>query len=91
MLKTERFLCGVFHSVRTVHDKFSFPTHSKEYPFPNLECASGDRASSYDSGTVDMDIDMVGGKNVGRVDMIVRKDPSTHTSTGPAYTSEIQS
>ncbi|XP_048329114.2 PHD finger-containing protein 6 isoform X1 [Ziziphus jujuba] len=91
MLKTERFLFGVFRSVQTVHDKFPIPTASKELPFPTPQCVSDDRVNSDDSRTVDMEIDMLGGKNVGTLDVIARKEPSTQTSTGPGNGSEIQS
>ena len=68
--KAEKFLFGVFRSVRKVPEKLPFAA-------PPLECASDDQAKLSsklgDCETVDMEVDMIGGKNVGRVDVVVRK------------------
>lgn len=59
MTKAEKFLFGVFRSVRP------------------SECASDDQtklpSKLDDCKIVDMEVDMIGGKNVGRVDVVVRK------------------
>lgn len=80
MSKAEKFLFGIFRRVRKVPEELPLTT-------PLSESTSEDQAKLSsnldDDGTVDMEVDMIGGKNVGRVDVVVRKDASTETSTEP--------
>jgi hypothetical protein len=71
----ESFLWGVF---RIVENNQTLDKVGEEYtPFIYpLECVSNDHSSVENGEAVDMEIDMVGGENTGRVDIVVSKDAS---------------
>ena len=71
-LEAEYQFWGVF---RPVKDNHTLDKGDAEPPpvISSVEHAHNDRVSMDDSEAVDMEIDMVGGENVGRVDMVVSR------------------
>ncbi|XP_059443575.1 uncharacterized protein LOC132175601 isoform X2 [Corylus avellana] len=71
----ECFLWGVFRVVE--NNQTLDKVGEEDTPFISpLECVSNDHTSVENSEEVDMEIDMVGGKDMGRVDIVVSKDAS---------------
>ncbi|XP_059443572.1 uncharacterized protein LOC132175600 isoform X2 [Corylus avellana] len=75
----EYFLWGVFHAVENNQTLDKSDEEGTPFISP-LECVSNDPTSMENGEAVDMEIDMVGGENVGRVDIVVSKDASTRLS-----------
>ena len=74
-LEAEYYFWGVFRPVKSNQtlDKVG----GEPSPFiSSLERAPYDHASMDDSEAIDMEIDMVDGENVGRVDVVVSRDAS---------------
>ena len=61
--------------IRPVKDNHTLDKGDAEPPpvISSVEHAHNDRVSMDDSEAVDMEIDMVAGENVGRVDMVVSR------------------
>ncbi|XP_059443576.1 uncharacterized protein LOC132175601 isoform X3 [Corylus avellana] len=73
--QAECFLWGVFRVVE--NNQTLDKVGEEDTPFISpLECVSNDHTSVENSEEVDMEIDMVGGKDMGRVDIVVSKDAS---------------
>ena len=79
MKVAEYFFWGVFHAVE--NNQTLDKADEEDTPFISpLECVSNDHTSVENGEAVDMEIDMVGGENVRRVDTVVSKDASTRLS-----------
>lgn len=69
----EYFLWGVFRAIE--NDQTLDKADEEDIPFISpLDCVSNDHTCMENGEAVDMEIDMVGGENVGRVDVVVSKD-----------------
>lgn len=77
MTIAEYFLWGVFRAVE--NNQTLNKADGEDTPFISpLECViSNDHTIMENGEAVDMEIDMVGGENVGRLDIVVSKDSSS--------------
>ncbi|XP_042954196.1 uncharacterized protein LOC122290509 isoform X2 [Carya illinoinensis] len=78
-LGSQKFFWAVFHPVKNNHplDKID-KEHS--LPIDPLECKTNDNMVMDGSEEVSMEIDMVGGENVGRVDVVISRDAFSRLS-----------
>lgn len=77
LLKIVKYLLGVFRPVKKSQTQTLDKVEEEHNPLISpLECGSIDHNGMNDVQNVGMEIDMEGGKNVGRVDMVVPRDAS---------------
>ncbi|KAF5459649.1 hypothetical protein F2P56_019579 [Juglans regia] len=78
-LGSQKFFWAVFHPVKNNHT-FDKIDKEQSLPIDPLECGTNDNMEMDSSEEVSMEIDMVGGENVGRVDVAISRDALSRLS-----------